>query len=40
MIGLFTDWTRDPELFDPQREAGVLVGTLFRGLFRDWDQGA
>ncbi|CAN7235951.1 TetR family transcriptional regulator [Pseudomonas solani] len=40
VIGLFTDWTRDPELFDPQREAGILVGTLFRGMFRDWDQGA
>ncbi|MDT4817754.1 HTH-type transcriptional regulator AcrR [compost metagenome] len=36
ILGLFSDWLRDPELFDPLRETGELFDTLFRGLIRDW----
>jgi len=37
MVGLFSDWTRDPGLFDPQIDGPALVDPLFRGLVRDWD---
>ncbi|MBE7375034.1 TetR family transcriptional regulator [Pseudomonas lopnurensis] len=36
MVGLFTDWTRDPQLFAAQTEARALIDPLFRGLVRDW----
>lgn len=36
VIGLFSDWTRDPKLFDPLRDAEPMVDALFRGLIRDW----
>lgn len=36
MVGLFTDWTRDPQMFSAQTEAGALIDPLFHGLIRDW----
>lgn len=36
MVGLFTDWTRDPNLFSAQTEAHSLIDPLFRGLVLDW----
>ncbi|MCW8158337.1 TetR family transcriptional regulator [Stutzerimonas stutzeri] len=35
VIGLFTDWTRNPQLFDPIVDSGPLIDPLFRGLVRD-----
>ncbi|AYF89940.1 TetR family transcriptional regulator [Pseudomonas sp. JS3066] len=37
VIGLFSDWTRDPALFDPLTDAEPMVDALFRGLVKDWD---
>ncbi|MBT8767968.1 TetR family transcriptional regulator [Pseudomonas boanensis] len=37
VIGLFIDWTRDPGLFDPLRDAEPMVDALFAGLVRDWE---
>lgn len=37
VIGLFSDWTRDPKLFDPLTDAEPMVDALFRGLVKDWD---
>jgi TetR/AcrR family transcriptional repressor of mexAB-oprM operon len=37
VVGLFTDWTRDPELFDPLRDTAGLIDAVLRGLVRDWD---
>ena len=36
LVGLFTDWTRDPQLFSAKAEASALIDPLFRGLIRDW----
>ncbi|MES2820520.1 MAG: TetR family transcriptional regulator [Pseudomonadota bacterium] len=36
LIGLFTDWTRDPSLFDPLQDTANLIDAQFRGLVRDW----
>lgn len=36
IVGLFSDWLRDPTLFDPLSEAGALFDACFRGLIRDW----
>ncbi|MBC9249539.1 TetR family transcriptional regulator [Pseudomonas alcaligenes] len=36
IIGLFTDWTRAPTLFDPLRDTAALIDALLRGLLRDW----
>ncbi|MET1080601.1 MAG: TetR family transcriptional regulator [Pseudomonas sp.] len=36
IIGLFTDWTRDPDLFDPLQDAAALIDALFHGLVHDW----
>lgn len=38
IVGLFSDWTRDPTLFDPPRDTAALLDSLFRGLVRDWDE--
>ncbi|MBB3102391.1 TetR family transcriptional regulator [Azomonas macrocytogenes] len=35
-VGLFTDWTRNPSLYDPDRDPPLLLDTLFNGLIRDW----
>ncbi len=37
LVGLFSDWTRDTELFDPAACSPALIDSLFRGLIRDWD---
>ncbi|CAD5107283.1 TetR family transcriptional regulator [Zestomonas carbonaria] len=36
MIGLFTDWLRDPELFDPLRDTPALIDGLFRSVLSGW----
>ena len=36
VVGLFTDWTRDTELFAPEVDTKALIDPLFRGLVRDW----
>ncbi|MFP5337952.1 MAG: TetR family transcriptional regulator, partial [Gammaproteobacteria bacterium] len=38
VVGLFTDWTRDTELFAPQVDTKALIDPLFRGLVRDWPE--
>jgi len=35
VVGLFSDYTRDPELF-AEADARALIDPLFRGLARDW----
>ncbi len=40
VVGLFTDWTRDPELFDPLCDTANLIDPVLRGLVRDWDSAA
>lgn len=37
IIGLFTDWTRDPSLFDPLQDTAGLIDAQLRGLVRDWN---
>lgn len=37
IVGLFSDWTRDPGLFDPPHDTAALLDVLFRGLVRGWD---
>ncbi|MGH8355274.1 MAG: TetR family transcriptional regulator [Pseudomonas sp.] len=37
ILGLFSDWTRDPTLFDPLQDTAALIDTQFRGLLRDWE---
>lgn len=37
IVGLFSDCTRDPNLFDPETESAALIDPLFRGLVRGWD---
>lgn len=37
VVGLFSDWLRDPNLFDPQTDTRVMVDSCFRGLLRNWD---
>ncbi len=37
VIGLFTDWTRDPGLYDADRDPPRLIDALFHGLIRDWE---
>jgi len=36
LIGLFYDWSRDPNLFDPLSDAAPMIDACFRGLIRDW----
>ncbi|MBS7664017.1 TetR family transcriptional regulator [Pseudomonas lalucatii] len=36
IVGLFTDWTRDPLLFDPLQDSAGLIDAVLRGLLRDW----
>ena len=37
ILGLFTDWTRDPQLFDPLSDTRALIDALMQGLLRDWN---
>ncbi len=39
IIGLFSDWLRDPTLFDPLSDSAPMIDACFRGLVRDWQQG-
>lgn len=36
IVGLFTDWTRDPQLFDPLCDTSEMIDAQLRGLLRDW----
>ncbi|ERI53624.1 TetR family transcriptional regulator [Pseudomonas sp. AOB-7] len=36
IVGLFSDWLRDPNLFDPQLDTPAMVDSCFRGLLRSW----
>ncbi len=36
LVGLFTDWTRDPQLFDPRRDTSRMIDALLQGLLLDW----
>lgn len=38
IVGLFTDWTRDPQLFDPLTDARPMIDACLRGLIRDWPE--
>lgn len=40
LVGLFSDWTRDASLHDPETDSAALIDPLFRGLIRDWDEKA
>ncbi len=40
IVGLFSDWTRDQSLFDPQVDTAALIDPVFRGLVKDWDNSA
>jgi TetR/AcrR family transcriptional repressor of mexAB-oprM operon len=37
VVGLFSDWTRDPTLFDPEADSAALLDPFFRGLVKNWD---
>ena len=37
LVGLFTDWTRDPTLFDPLSDTAALIDAQLRGLLREWN---
>lgn len=36
IIGLFSDFLRDPDLYNLQDQAAAMVDTMFRGLARTW----
>lgn len=36
LVGLFSDWLRDPNLFDAQADTPAMVDSCFRGLLREW----
>ncbi|WP_120997011.1 TetR family transcriptional regulator [Stutzerimonas urumqiensis] len=36
VLGLFSDWTRDPSLFASEQETSALFEALLRGLVTDW----
>lgn len=36
VLGLLSDWLRDPALFDPQANTPVMIDSCFRGLLRQW----
>jgi len=36
IIGMFSDWLRDPQLFDARCDAPLMIDALLRGLVRDW----
>lgn len=37
IVGLFTDWTRDPTLFDPLSDTAALIDAQLRGLLHEWN---
>ena len=36
LLGLLSDWLRDPTLFDVSH-AGAMLDALFRGLIQNWE---
>lgn len=36
IVGLFSDHTRDPQLFDPLTDTAPMIDALFSGLLNDW----
>lgn len=36
LVGLFSDWLRDPNLFDAQADTPAMFDSCFRGLLRQW----
>ncbi len=36
LVGLFSDWLRDPNLFDAQTDTPTMIDSCFRGLLRQW----
>ncbi|MFZ6048756.1 TetR family transcriptional regulator [Pseudomonas sp. CR3202] len=36
IIGLFSDWLRDPDLLDPHRDTSLMVDSCLRGLLHHW----
>lgn len=36
VIGLFSDYLRDPDLYRPDEQAAAMIDTIFRGLARQW----
>jgi len=40
IVGLFHDWSRDPNLFDPLNDTAPMIDACFRGLIRDWPNAA
>lgn len=36
IVGLFSDWLRDPTLFDPLNDTAPMIDACFRGVIRDW----
>lgn len=36
VVGLFSDWSRDPTSFDPLRDTRPMIDACLRGLIRDW----
>ncbi len=36
VIGLFSDYLRDPDLFNPEQKAAPMIDAIFRGLAREW----
>lgn len=37
IVGLFTDWTRDAQLFDPLTDTAALIDAQLRGLLSEWN---
>lgn len=36
LLGLISDWLRDPNLFEASH-AGAMLDALFRGLIQNWE---
>ncbi|MGL4316189.1 MAG: TetR family transcriptional regulator [Pseudomonas sp.] len=36
IVGLFSDWTRDPQLFDPLCDTAGMIDAQLRGLLHEW----
>lgn len=36
LVGLFSDWLRDPSLFDAQRDTPTIIDSCLRGLLQRW----
>ena len=38
IIGLLSDWTREPELYDVECDPAALLNPMFYGLIQNWEQ--